>query len=128
LHEFLWNAWVLVRHLEDKLAVRWAWIGAVSRHALGAGRSKLVRRQSVLAPDIFTIILRMGGAMSDAAEDAISSRQQLLRDVKLLECQEYLEDLHKALQELFEWMDFCRGVLDVGTKKRWKEVRVLLLH
>lgn len=66
--------------------------------------------------------------MSDAAEDAISSRQQLLRDVKLLECQEYLEDLHKALQELFEWMDFCRGVLDVGTKKRWKEVRVLLLH
>ncbi len=128
LQEFLWNAWVLVRHLEDKLAVRWAWIGAVSRPALGAGRSKLVRRQSVLAPDIFTIILRMGGALSDATDDAISSRQQLLRDVKLLECQEYLEDLHKALQELFEWMDFCRGVLDVGTKKRWKEVEVLLLH
>lgn len=52
LQEFLWDAWKLVRSLEDKLAVRWAWIGAVARHALGAGRSKLLRRQSVLAPNI----------------------------------------------------------------------------
>ncbi len=124
LQEFLWDALKLVRSLKDKLAVRWAWIGAVARHALGAGRSKLLRRQSVLAPNIFTMLLRIGGA----AEDAISSRQQLLRDVKLLECEEHVEDLHKAFPELLEWMDFCACVLDVGTEERCKEVQVFLMH
>lgn len=94
-----------VNTLKEERSLRWAWIGAVCLKSLGRTRRITTRRrQSILAPDIFDVLLNVSGLFLDESKDAYTTRLQLLHEVTVLESVQYVADLVSGLHDVTRWL------------------------